>query len=312
MAIPIGKLALYTAACGIHPSLTLPVSLDVGTDNPWLLADPLYLGLPGAAAARRRVRRARRGVRGRRRGGLAGLPDPVRGLQAAQRAAPHRALPGPRARRSTTTSQGTAAVVVAGVLAGLRATGRTLADARIVLVGAGAAGIGIGRLLRLAMLEAGVPEDVVREAIALVDTKGLVHAGRADLEPSKAELAVPAVDGRRRPTSSRRSGRGGRRSSSGTTGVAGTFSESVIREMDERVAPGRPADRAAAVQPDIRGRGHPGRRPRLDRRARAGRDRLAVRRGGGRRPVRRRSARPTTRSSSRASASARSSPSRGP
>jgi malate dehydrogenase (oxaloacetate-decarboxylating) len=122
------------------------------------------------------------------------------------------------------------------VLAGLRATGRTLADARIVLVGAGAAGIGIGRLLRLAMRDAGVADDVVREAIAMVDTKGLVHAGRSDLEASKSELSVTAVPGAtpdlletvrlRRPTIL-----------VGTTGVAGTFSESVIHEMDERVHP---------------------------------------------------------------------------
>ena len=103
---------------------------------------------------------------------------------------------------------GTAAVVLAGVLASLRATGRSLADTRVVLVGAGAAGIGIGRLLRLAMQEAGVPEAVVHEAIALVDTKGLVHAGRDDLEASKAELAVPAVNGATR-ISWRPSGRAG-------------------------------------------------------------------------------------------------------
>ena len=235
MAIPIGKLALYTAACGIHPTLTLPVSLDVGTDNPWLLDDPLYLGY-----------RAPR-LRGAEYDALveafvSGVEEVWPGcLIQFEDFKQHNAMRLIERYRDRVPSfnddiSGTAAVVVAGVLAGLRATGRTLADARIVLVGAGAAGIGIGRLLRLAMREAGVPDDVVREAIAMVDTKGLVHAGRADLEPSKADLAVPAVEGAtpdlvetiraRRPTIL-----------VGTTGVAGTFSESVIREMDERVHP---------------------------------------------------------------------------
>ena len=235
MAIPIGKLALYTAACGIHPSLTLPVSLDVGTDNPWLLADPLYLGF-----------RAPR-LRGDEYDALveafvAGVEEVWPGcLIQFEDFKQHNAMRLIDRYRDRVPSfnddiSGTAAVVVAGVLSGLRATGRALAEARIVLVGAGAAGIGIGRLLRLAMREAGVPEDVVREAIAMVDTKGLVHAGRTDLEASKAGLAVPAVSGdtpdlvdtirRRRPTVL-----------VGTTGVAGTFSETVIRAMDERVHP---------------------------------------------------------------------------
>jgi malic enzyme len=107
----------------------------------------------------------------------------------------------------------------------------------VVLVGAGAAGIGIGRLLRLAMLEAGVPEAVVREAIALVDTKGLVHAGRDDLEASKADLAVPAVDG---ATPDLETTIRGRRPTIlvGTTGVAGTFSETVVRAMADALGPG--------------------------------------------------------------------------
>ena len=201
MAIPIGKLALYTAACGIHPTLTLPVSLDVGTDNPWLLDDPLYLG-----------HRAPR-LRGAEYDALveafvSGVEEVWPGcLIQFEDFKQHNAMRLIERYRDRVPSfnddiSGTAAVVVAGVLAGLRATGRTLADARIVLVGAGAAGIGIGRLLRLAMLDGGVPEEVVREAIAMVDTKGLVHAGRADLEPSKADLAVPAVEGRaQRPTS---------------------------------------------------------------------------------------------------------------
>ncbi len=235
MAIPIGKLALYTAACGIHPALTLPVSLDVGTDNPWLLDDPLYLGhraprLRGAAYDAL-VEAFIAGVEEVWPGALVQFEDfkqqnALRLLDRYQ----HR-LPS-----FNDDIQGTAAVVVAGVLGGLRATGRTLADARIVLVGAGGAGIGIARLLRLAMLDAGLSEAHVREAIALVDTLGLVHAGRADLDPTKVALAMPAVDGptpslletiaRHRPTIL-----------VGTTGVAGTFTQEVIAAMDERVGP---------------------------------------------------------------------------
>jgi len=243
MAIPIGKLALYTAACGIHPSLTLPVSLDVGTDNPLLLADTLYLGFRAprlrGAEYDALVEAFVTGVEEVWPGCLIQFEDfkqhiALRLIDRYQGRVPS----------FNDDISGTAAVVVAGVLSGLRATGRSLADARIVLVGAGAAGIGTGRLLRLAMRDAGVPEAVVREAIALVDTKGLVHAGRADLEASKADLAVPAVGGAgavagaagtpgladtiraRRPTIL-----------VGTTGVAGTFSETVIRAMADALEP---------------------------------------------------------------------------
>ena len=236
MAIPIGKLALYTAACGIHPSLTLPVSLDVGTDNPWLLDDPLYLGY-----------RAPR-LRGAEYDALveafvAGVEEVWPGcLIQFEDFKQHNALRlidryQDRVPSFNDDISGTAAVVLAGVLASLRATGRSLADTRVLLVGAGAAGIGIGRLLRLAMRDAGVPESVVREAIALVDTQGLVHAGRLDLEASKADLAVPAVSGAtpdleatiraRRPTIL-----------VGTTGVAGTFTETVVRAMADALRAG--------------------------------------------------------------------------
>ncbi|MEX2182935.1 MAG: NAD-dependent malic enzyme [Chloroflexota bacterium] len=235
MAIPIGKLALYTAACGIHPSLTLPVSLDVGTDNPALLADPLYLGYRAprlrGTAYDELVEAFVTGAEEVWPGCLIQFEDfkhhnALRLLHRYQHRVPS----------FNDDIQGTAAVVVAGVLAGLRADGRNLQDARVLLVGAGAAGIGIARLLSLAMREAGLSDAHVRDAIALVDSIGLVHVGRSDLDADKAGFAVAAVDGvtpdlvgavaTHRPNVL-----------VGTTGVAGTFTRTVIDAMTERLHP---------------------------------------------------------------------------
>ncbi len=235
MAIPTGKLAVYTAACGIHPVLTLPVSLDVGTDNPALLADPLYLGY-----------RAPR-LRGAEYDALveafvdaveAVWPGCVIQFEDFKQANALRLLDRYQGRVPAFNDdiQGTAAVVLAGVLTGLRATGRSLGDARIVVVGAGGAGVGIGRLVRAAMGEAGLSEAAIADAIALVDTNGLVHLGRTDLDATKRELAVPAVDG---PTPTLLEVIRDRRPTIlvGATGVAGTFTEAVIDAMVERVGP---------------------------------------------------------------------------
>jgi malic enzyme len=219
MAIPIGKLALYTAACGIHPSLTLPVSLDVGTDNPALLADPLYLGyrVPRLRGAEydALVEAFVTGVEEVWPGCLIQFEDFKQGnaLRLLDRYQD-------RVPSFNDDIQGTAAVVVAGVLASLRVTGRSLQETRVVLAGAGAAGIGIARLLRLAGVE----------SIALVDSTGLVHAGRADLDATKSAFAVSTVEGpepdlvetirRVRPTVL-----------VGTTGVAGTFDRDVVGTM---------------------------------------------------------------------------------
>jgi malic enzyme len=245
MAIPIGKLALYTAACGIHPSLTLPVSLDVGTDNPALLADPLYLGY-----------RAPR-LRGPEYDALveafvAGVeevwPGCVIQWEDFKQGNALRILDRYQGRVPSFNDdvQGTAAVVVAGVLAAVRALETTLADVRVVLVGAGAAGIGIARLIRLAMLESGMDEASTRRAIVLVDSRGLVHEGRRDLDDTKRELALPTKStlGYGFEPDGGRAG-GGEKIPGlvetiervkptilvGTTGVGGTFDEVVIRAM---------------------------------------------------------------------------------
>ncbi len=235
MAIPIGKLALYTAACGIHPALTLPVSLDVGTDNQALLGDPLYIGhraprLRGAEYDAL-VEAFVNGVEEVWPGCLIQWED-FKGTNALRILDRYRT----RVPSFNDDIQGTAAVVVAGVLAGARALDRPLASTRVVLAGAGAAGIGIARLLSQALLAEGLSDEAVRRAVVLVDSRGLVHVGRDDLDDHKRSLAasldavadlglmsdsppgLEAVVRAVRPTVL-----------VGTTGIAGAFSEAVIR-----------------------------------------------------------------------------------
>jgi malic enzyme len=241
MGIPIGKLALYCAGAGIHPSLTLPISLDVGTDNQALIDDPLYMG--------HRAPRLR---------GEAYDAFVESFVQAVTHVFPHALLQWEdfkqynalrlqeRYRRRLASFnddiQGTAAAVVAGVLAALRVTGRPLAEQRFVFLGAGAAGIGISRLVALAMRVEGVSEAAIRRAIVQLDSKGLIHLGRPGLEASKREFALTpevlaayglSADGRHdlesvvarvRPTVL-----------VGTSAQPGSFSEGVVRAMAEHV-----------------------------------------------------------------------------
>ena len=190
--IAIGKLAVYTAAAGIHPRRVIPVVLDVGTDNPALLNDPLYLG-------NRHPR-----VRGER---YDAFIDAY--VAAATKLFPHALLhwedfgPG-NARRilhryaeqSCTFNddmQGTAAVALAAAFAAARATGTRMRDQRVVILGAGTAGVGIADLLRDAMVRDGLSHEEATRRIWCLDRQGLLTDDRlAALHDFQPPYARPA------------------------------------------------------------------------------------------------------------------------
>ena len=195
MGIPIGKLSLYTACAGVPPELTMPIMLDVGTNNQALLEDPLYLGL-----RQNRVR------------GTAydefidEFVQSVQGLYPRcclqwEDFANFNAVPILARYRDAICTynddiQGTAAVALAGILAGLRISGQKLTDQKFLFLGGGSAATGIAELISQAMVLEGATIEAARAHNWLFDIHGLIVGSRTDLADFQKPFAHdhPPVD----------------------------------------------------------------------------------------------------------------------
>lgn len=189
MGIPRGKIALYCAGAGLRPEHCLPISLDVGTDNQTLLQDPMYCGY-----RRQRLRGAayERFIDQFVEAVIKVFPGAVLQWEDFHKDLAFKNLQRYRHRLPSFNDdiQGTSAVAAAGIINALKVIETPLAEHRILFAGAGAAGIGIARLIRMLMESSNVPADVVRGAQAFMDTKGLVHHARTDLSADKREFAM--------------------------------------------------------------------------------------------------------------------------
>src|SRR4051812_26330829 len=189
MGIPVGKLSLYTACAGVRPDWCLPITLDVGTDNDALLADPLYIGL-------QQLR-----LRGEPYDALiaefmdaaqAVFPTAIVQFEDFGNSNAFRVLRTyeDRAACFNDDIQGTAAVTLAALWSALRMVpSQPLGSRNLLFLGAGEAGTGIGELVVAAMMREDIPEAEARARCWFVDSKGLVVQSRTDLPPHKLPFA---------------------------------------------------------------------------------------------------------------------------
>jgi malic enzyme len=236
MAIPVGKLALYTAAAGIYPARTLPVSLDVGTDRRELLDDPLYVGhraprLRGPAYDA--VVEAFVGAVARVFPAAIVQWEDFKGHTAV------RVLDSYRHRQPSFNDdiQGTGAVVLAGLLAARRERGGLTSD-RFMFLGAGGASIGIAALLKRELVAEGMNPRAAAAAIVMFDSRGLVHTGRPGLPDDQRPFAIdpaPLIDAGLRASELADPVAVAHAIRStvliGATGCSGVFTEALVREV---------------------------------------------------------------------------------
>ncbi|MEU6958868.1 NAD-dependent malic enzyme [Streptomyces chrestomyceticus] len=241
--ISVGKLAVYTAAAGIDPARCLPVVLDVGTDNETLLNDPLYLG----------VRHSR--VRGERYDAFVAAyldtvstlyPDALLHFEDFGAGNARRFLEryGERYRMFNDDMQGTGAITLAAVRSALDVTGVPFREQRVVVFGAGTAGVGIADQLRAAMVRDGLEDAEATRRIWLVDRPGLLLDGMDGLRDYQRGYARPEEEVE--DWSADDAGRDGVDLLTvvrnvrptvliGTSTVRGAFTRQIVREMAEHV-----------------------------------------------------------------------------
>ena len=252
MGIPIGKLSLYTLIGGIHPERTLPIVLDVGTNNAERLDDPEYLGWRHERSRARSTTTS--SISSSRRSSWS-CPTPASSGRTSRRTHARPILERYRDELLTFNDdiQGTAAVALGAIIGRDQRHRRRAADQRIVFLGAGSAGIGVADYLRAALVADGLTEAEARSRFWIVDKDGLLHDGRTDLQPDQTVYAQPAADVADWPRTAG-AHRAGRR-------VGQVAPDDPDRPFDRprRVhrgdrprhgAPRRAADHLSAVQPD--------------------------------------------------------------
>lgn len=237
LGIPIGKLSLYTLIGGIRPERTLPIVLDLGTNNPERLKDPEYLGWRHERVTGQAyfdfVDQFVQAVKHE-------LPETC--LQWEDFATPHARPILNRYRDQLLTFnddiQGTSAVALGAILGAVKVTGKSLTQQEIVMLGAGSAGIGVADGLRAAMKEEGLSEEEARRRFWVVDKDGLLHSGRNDLSVEQSVYAQPKSRVSGWPQTSNGNigladviGRINATILIGLSTVHGAFSEPVVREM---------------------------------------------------------------------------------
>ncbi len=230
MGIPVGKLSLYTICAGIHPERTLPITIDVGTNNEELLQDPLYIGL-----------RQKRDIGDQYDSLLDEFMDATAHIfpnvlvqfeDFANRNA-QRLLTKYRNNYCTFNDdiQGTASVVLGGLLSAMCIIKSSLDKQRILFCGAGSAAIGIADILCREMIHSGVDEKIARKNLYLFDSSGLISADREDLSEANLKYAqqvdietnFSAAVKKLKPTIV-----------IGVSGVEGAFEEKMVRNMTQK------------------------------------------------------------------------------